>query len=81
MPANTASLGQQDHLRIPTGATGFSGFPSLHSMSSLMVPSAAAAAVAAAPFLPWSPMLLPPWGHALLPAAFYPAALRNALPG
>ncbi|XP_017872193.1 PREDICTED: homeobox protein vnd [Drosophila arizonae] len=51
-------------------------------MSSLMVPSSAAvAAAAAAPFLPWSPILLPPWSHALLPAAFYPAALRNALPG
>uniref|UniRef100_A0A1B0FFN6 Homeobox domain-containing protein n=1 Tax=Glossina morsitans morsitans TaxID=37546 RepID=A0A1B0FFN6_GLOMM len=50
-------------------------------MSNLMVPSAAAAAVAAAPFLHWSPMLLPPWGHSLLPAAFYPAALRSALPG
>uniref|UniRef100_A0A0K8UXM4 Homeobox protein Nkx-2.2a n=1 Tax=Bactrocera latifrons TaxID=174628 RepID=A0A0K8UXM4_BACLA len=49
-------------------------------MSSLMVPSAAAAAAAAAPFLPWSPILLPPWGHPLLPA-FYPAALRSALPG
>uniref|UniRef100_A0A1A9W629 Uncharacterized protein n=1 Tax=Glossina brevipalpis TaxID=37001 RepID=A0A1A9W629_9MUSC len=77
VPANTP----QEHLRIPTGATGFSGFPALHGMSNLMVPSAAAAAVAAAPFLHWSPVLLPPWSHSLLPAAFYPAALRNALPG
>lgn len=77
VPSNTP----QEHLKIPTGATAFSGFPALNSMSSLMVPSAAAAAVVAAPFLTWSPMLLPPWSHALLPAAFYPAALRTALPG
>lgn len=35
----------------------------------------------AAPFLTWSPILLPPWGPAFLPAAFYPSALRSALPG
>ncbi|XP_034662584.1 homeobox protein vnd isoform X1 [Drosophila subobscura] len=75
-------LAATEHLRIPTGAAAFSGFPGLHGMGSLMVPSSAAvAAAAAAPFLPWSPILLPPWSHALLPAAFYPAALRNALPG
>lgn len=34
-----------------------------------------------APFLTWSPILLPPWGPAFLPAALYPAALRSALPG
>lgn len=33
-----------------------------------------------APFLTWSPILLPPWGPALFPAALYPAALRS-LPG
>ncbi|XP_055374772.1 homeobox protein vnd [Condylostylus longicornis] len=45
-----------------------------HTMGSLMGSTAA-------PFLTW-PILLPPWGPALLPAAFYPsAALRNALPG
>lgn len=33
------------------------------------------------PFLTWSPILLPPWGPAFLPAALYPAALRSALPG
>ncbi|XP_052855464.1 homeobox protein vnd isoform X1 [Drosophila gunungcola] len=85
VPTNTSSSSSglaPEQLRIPTGAAAFSGFPGLHSMSSLMVPSSAAvAAAAAAPFLPWSPILLPPWSHALLPAAFYPAALRNALPG
>ncbi|KAH8387429.1 hypothetical protein KR093_007035 [Drosophila rubida] len=88
VPTTTPSSGASnvaggcEQLRIPTGAAAFSGFPGLHSMSSLMVPSSAAvAAAAAAPFLPWSPILLPPWSHALLPAAFYPAALRNALPG
>eukprot|EP00099_Drosophila_melanogaster_P013883 NP_476786.2 ventral nervous system defective, isoform A [Drosophila melanogaster] len=84
VPTNTSSSSglAPEQLRIPTGAAAFSGFPGLHSMSSLMLPSSAAvAAAAAAPFLPWSPILLPPWNHALLPAAFYPAALRNALPG
>lgn len=33
-----------------------------------------------APFLTWSPILLPPWGSALFPAALYPAAFRS-LPG
>lgn len=36
---------------------------------------------AAAPFLTWSPIFVPPWGPAFLPAALYPAALRSALPG
>lgn len=40
---------------------------------SIMTPSA--------PFLTWSPILLPPWGSAFLPAALYPAALRSAFPG
>lgn len=41
-------------------------------ISGIMPPSA--------PFLTWSPILLPPWGPALFPAALYPAALRS-LPG
>lgn len=38
-------------------------------------------AATAAPFLTWSPILFPQWGPAFLPAAFYPNALRSALPG
>ncbi|XP_055696372.1 homeobox protein vnd isoform X2 [Lutzomyia longipalpis] len=34
-----------------------------------------------ASFLTWSPIFLPPWGPTFLPAAFYPGALRSALPG
>lgn len=30
------------------------------------------------PVIPsWAPMLFPPWNSGLLPAAFYPAALRS----
>lgn len=35
----------------------------------------------ASPFLTWSPIFVPPWGPAFLPAALYPAALRSAFPG
>ena len=36
----------------------------------------------AAPFLTWHPLLLHPWGPALLPGAWCtPAAIRSALPG
>lgn len=49
-----------------------SASPATH-FGNIMTPSA--------PFLTWSPILLPPWGPAFLPAALYPAALRSALPG
>ncbi|CAD7086902.1 unnamed protein product [Hermetia illucens] len=48
--------------------------PIPHTASSIITPSTA-------PFLTWSPVFIPPWGATLLPAAFYPSALRNALPG
>ncbi|CAO1419892.1 unnamed protein product [Diamesa serratosioi] len=31
----------------------------------------------ASPVMSWAPILFPPWNSALLPAAFYPAALRS----